>query len=49
MIVCKFLYISFAEKTYKVVDGRQEFSGNIEDIPIKEKAKFPQEFFPEVS
>ena len=27
----------------------QVLSGSIENVPIKEKAKFPQEFFPDVS
>ena len=27
----------------------QVLSGNIDSVPIKEKAKFPQEFFPDVS
>ncbi|CAG5132364.1 unnamed protein product, partial [Candidula unifasciata] len=29
------------------VEGREVLSGNIENVPIKEKAKFPQHFFPE--
>ena len=36
------------EKVFKKVEGRTEYSGNIEDVSVKEKAKFPQEFFPEV-
>jgi inositol-1,4,5-trisphosphate 5-phosphatase len=30
------------------VEGREVLSGNIENVPIKDKAKFPQHFFPEV-
>lgn len=30
------------------LDFLQVLSGNIENVQIKEKAKFPQDFFPEV-
>ena len=39
----------FVEKTFVPAIGQDIFAGDIEDVPIKEKAKFPQEFFPEVS
>ncbi|XP_064546977.1 inositol polyphosphate-5-phosphatase A isoform X1 [Drosophila montana] len=31
----------------KLDKGKQIYSGNIENVPTKEKAKFPQHFFPE--
>lgn len=37
----------FEEKKFINCVGKQEHSGDIEDVPTKEKAKFPQEFFPE--
>ncbi|XP_046565932.1 inositol polyphosphate-5-phosphatase A-like [Haliotis rubra] len=39
----------FVENKFVPVEGREVLSGNIENIQIKEKAKFPQHFFPEVS
>ncbi|KAK2167335.1 hypothetical protein LSH36_29g03052 [Paralvinella palmiformis] len=36
----------FEEKLFKPVRGQEVLSGNIEHVTIKEKAKFPQEFFP---
>lgn len=30
------------------VEGKEIHSGNIEAVVTKEKAKFPQDFFPEV-
>lgn len=43
-------YYDFNESAYINVDqGQQIYSGNIESIPTKNKAKFPQHFFPEVS
>ncbi|RXG50703.1 Type I inositol 1,4,5-trisphosphate 5-phosphatase, partial [Armadillidium vulgare] len=38
---------NFKEKKFVNVDGKEHYVGNIEDVPIKEKSKFPQEFFPE--
>ncbi|XP_044744013.1 inositol polyphosphate-5-phosphatase A, partial [Chrysoperla carnea] len=41
-------YYDFKESAYINVDqGQQIYSGNIESIPTKNKAKFPQHFFPE--
>ncbi|XP_071090674.1 inositol polyphosphate-5-phosphatase A-like [Haliotis cracherodii] len=37
----------FVENKFVLVEGREVLSGNIENIQIKEKAKFPQHFFPE--
>uniref|UniRef100_A0A1B6DYI6 inositol-polyphosphate 5-phosphatase n=1 Tax=Clastoptera arizonana TaxID=38151 RepID=A0A1B6DYI6_9HEMI len=37
----------FKEFTFVPVEGKDINSGNIEDIPTKEKSKFPQDFFPE--
>ncbi|XP_069937797.1 inositol polyphosphate-5-phosphatase A isoform X1 [Cherax quadricarinatus] len=37
----------FKEKKFMDCVDRREYSGNIEDVATKEKAKFPQEFFPE--
>ncbi|XP_050396837.1 inositol polyphosphate-5-phosphatase A [Patella vulgata] len=37
----------FVDCKFVPVEGREVLSGNIENIPIKEKAKFPQHFFPE--
>lgn len=37
----------FEEKRFTDCVDRREYSGNIEDVPSKEKSKFPQEFFPE--
>ncbi|CAK9824757.1 Inositol polyphosphate-5-phosphatase A [Anthophora retusa] len=37
----------FQECTFIPVNGREVHSGNIEAVTTKEKAKFPQEFFPE--
>ena len=36
----------FQECTFIPVDGKEIHSGNIEAVTTKEKAKFPQEFFP---
>lgn len=36
------------ELHFVAVEGKEVHSGNIEDVPIKEKSKFPQDFFPEV-
>lgn len=36
-------------KAYVEVSGKEVHSGNIEKVTTKEKAKFPQHFFPEVS
>lgn len=37
----------FVDKKFVAVEGREVLSGNIENVPIKDKAKFPQNFFPE--
>ncbi|XP_076631076.1 inositol polyphosphate-5-phosphatase A isoform X1 [Colletes latitarsis] len=37
----------FQECTFVPVSGKEVHSGNIEAVATKEKAKFPQEFFPE--
>ncbi|OAD56511.1 Type I inositol 1,4,5-trisphosphate 5-phosphatase [Eufriesea mexicana] len=37
----------FQECTFIPVNGKEVHSGNIEAVATKEKAKFPQEFFPE--
>ncbi|XP_077266913.1 inositol polyphosphate-5-phosphatase A isoform X2 [Temnothorax americanus] len=37
----------FNECTFVPVSGKEVHSGNIEAVTTKEKAKFPQEFFPE--
>lgn len=37
----------FIENKFIQVEGREVLSGNIENIQIKEKAKYPQNFFPE--
>lgn len=37
----------FVECKFITVEGREVLSGNIENVQIKEKAKFPQDFFPE--
>lgn len=36
-----------AEGSFVPVNGREIYSGNIETETTKEKAKFPQDFFPE--
>ncbi|XP_044581190.1 inositol polyphosphate-5-phosphatase A isoform X1 [Cotesia glomerata] len=37
----------FQAYKFVVVSGKEVHSGNIESVPTKEKAKFPQNFFPE--
>ncbi|XP_023929969.1 type I inositol 1,4,5-trisphosphate 5-phosphatase isoform X1 [Lingula anatina] len=37
----------FQAKKFVPFVGREVLSGNIESVPIKEKAKFPQNYFPE--
>lgn len=39
----------FELKAYVDVVGKEVHSGNIEKVTTKEKAKFPQHFFPEVN
>lgn len=47
-IAYKYLYIIvIVECTFVPVSGKEVHSGNIEAVATKEKAKFPQEFFPE--
>lgn len=36
------------ELCFVAVEGKEIRSGDIEDVPTKEKSKFPQDFFPEV-
>lgn len=40
---------NFHTNSFVVVDGHDIQAGNIENVPIKEKDKFPKEFFPEVT
>lgn len=42
-----FNYSAILECTFVPVNGKEVHSGNIEAVTTKEKAKFPQEFFPE--
>ncbi|XP_073970944.1 inositol polyphosphate-5-phosphatase A isoform X6 [Rhodnius prolixus] len=37
----------FKELCFVAVEGKEIRSGDIEDVPTKEKSKFPQDFFPE--
>lgn len=39
----------FNDSKFVPVQGEEIHSGNIEAVVTKEKAKFPQDFFPEVS
>lgn len=39
----------FTNSIFVPVQGKEIHSGNIESVVTKEKAKFPQDFFPEVS
>lgn len=39
----------FNTSKFVCVQGEEVHSGNIEGVVTKEKAKFPQDFFPEVS
>ncbi|BFY98222.1 hypothetical protein BsWGS_01261 [Bradybaena similaris] len=45
--VSEVLIWDFVDCKFIEVEGREVLSGNIENVPIKEKAKFPQYFFPE--
>lgn len=38
---------NFLSHEWETVEGKSIYTGNIEAIPTKEKAKFPQHFFPE--
>lgn len=38
----------FKENKFVPCQGKEIYSGNIEAVVTKEKAKFPQDFFPEV-
>lgn len=40
---------NFKEATFLPCVGKETHSGNIEAVETKEKSKFPQNFFPEVS
>ena len=40
--------VLITDKKYMEVVGKEIHGGNIEDLPLKEKAKFPLDFFPEV-
>lgn len=46
IVFSDYLYI-ILECTFTPVSGKEVHSGNIEAVTTKEKAKFPQEFFPE--
>lgn len=39
---------SFPAKKYKKVAGKEIYSDTLESTPTLEKAKFPQDYFPEV-
>lgn len=39
----------FTDLKFQNLYGKNVYAGNIEKIPVKEKSKFPQNFFPEVS
>lgn len=39
----------FKEKAFTDVTGQAIYSGNIELVPLKEKDKFPKDYFPDVS
>lgn len=41
-------FFFFLECKFVSVEGREVLSGNIANVSIKDKAKFPQEFFPDV-
>ncbi len=43
------VYLCWARTFHTSLGAFQVLSGNIENVSIKEKAKFPQEFFPDVS
>lgn len=38
---------NFLTHEFEVVDGKNIHTGNIESVAVKEKSKFPQQFFPE--
>ena len=38
---------NFNTELFETISGHQIYTGNIEDIPLKVKAKFPQDFFPD--
>jgi inositol-1,4,5-trisphosphate 5-phosphatase len=40
---------NFLTHEFEAVEGKTIHTGNIETVATKEKAKFPQHFFPEVS
>jgi hypothetical protein len=42
------LCLEIAEMCFVPAKGKEVHSGNIEAVSTKEKAKFPQDFFPEV-
>lgn len=42
-----YCYYIFLECVFTPVSGKEVHSGNIEAVTSKEKAKFPQDFFPE--
>lgn len=42
------LIVLFLDLKFQSLNGKEVHSGNIEKVPIKEKSKFPQNFFPEV-
>jgi len=48
-IIFFFKYWIILEQEFLPVTEKSIYSGNIEHISTKEKSKFPQDFFPEVS
>ena len=42
------LCLEISEMCFVPAKGKEVHSGNIEAVSTKEKAKFPQDFFPEV-
>ncbi|XP_011194166.2 inositol polyphosphate-5-phosphatase A isoform X1 [Zeugodacus cucurbitae] len=38
---------NFTSSSWESTQGKLSYYGNIEDVPTKEKSKFPREFFPE--
>lgn len=40
---------NFLTHEWDLVEGKSIYTGSIETVASKEKAKFPQQFFPEVS
>ena len=49
LIRLEFTQCCATEKVFVSASGQNWFSGNIEDVAIKEKDKFPKDYFPDVS